>query len=275
MTEEAYSSAEATAPGARMTFGEHLDELRLRLFRALFVVAVLFVGGWALAQKQLIWLFMQPHRRAVANLAEQNPPMVVDPNLTVLNPLEDLFFTLKASLLVAMLIGLPFIVYQIWAFIAAGLHENERKAVRRFMPWSMLLSVAGLAFCYMVFFPLVLQFLYARLDTEFFTSGYRLKDYFGLYLMFTFALVLVFQLPVLLSGLGAAGVVDADFLRKYRRHFILIAFIIGGMLTPPEPMSQFLMAVPTIVLYEVGVLLVAMRGDKNLGRKSSEETFQS
>ena len=258
-----------------MTFGEHLDELRSRLFRALFVVAALFIGGWALAQKQLIWLFMQPHRRAVANLAEQDPPVEVAENLTVLNPLEDLFFTLKASLLVAMLIGLPFIVYQIWAFVAAGLHEHERKAVRRFMPWSMLLSVAGLAFCYMVFFPLVLQFLYARLDTDFFDAGYRLKDYFGLYLMFTFALVLVFQLPVLLSGLGAAGVVDAPFLRKYRRHFILIAFIIGAMLTPPEPMSQFLMAVPTIVLYEVGVLLVAMRGSSKPSKTPPAEPTQS
>lgn len=245
-----------------MTFGEHLDELRTRLFRALLAVAVLFIGGWALAKKQLIWLFMQPHRRAVANLAEQDPPIVVAENLTVLNPLEDLFFTLKASLLVALLVGLPFIVYQIWAFVAAGLHEHERKAVRRFMPWSMLLSVGGLAFCYLVFFPLVLQFLYSGLDTDFFDAGYRLKDYFGLYLMFTFALVLIFQMPVLLSGLGAAGVVDAKFLRKYRRHFILVAFILGAMLTPPDPMSQVLMAIPTIALYEVGVLLVAMRGPK-------------
>lgn len=243
-----------------MTFGEHLDELRSRLFKALAVIAVLFLVGWAGFQKQLIWVFMQPHQHAVEALAQADPPIEIDPRLQVLSPLEDLFFTLKASLMVALLIGLPVLIYQIWAFVAAGLHTHERKAVRRFLPWSLLLSISGLAFCYFVFFPLVLQFLYARLDRGFFESGYRLKDYFGLYLMFTFALGLVFQLPVLLSGLGAAGLVDASFLRKYRRHFILIAFIIGAMLTPPDPMSQVLMALPTIVLYEVGVLLVAMRG---------------
>lgn len=245
-----------------MTFGEHLDELRSRLFRAVAVIGVLFLGGWTFLEKQVTWLFMQPHLRAVNGLATADPPVEIEARLQVLGPLEDLFFTLKASLMIAMLIGLPYLVYQVWAFVSAGLHDSERRAVRKFMPWSMLLSFAGLAFCYFVFFPLVLQFLYARLDRGYFVSGYRLKDYFGLYLMFTFALALIFQLPVLMSGLGAAGLVDAAFLRKYRRHFILVAFVFGAMLTPPEPVSQFLMALPTVVLYEVGVILVAVRGKK-------------
>ncbi|MAW62038.1 MAG: twin-arginine translocase subunit TatC [Planctomycetes bacterium] len=245
-----------------MTFGEHLDELRSRMFRALAVVGVVFFGGWIFFQDQLIWLFMRPHRSAVESLASADPPVQVPKQLAVLSPLEDLFFTLKASLLVAVVLGLPFLIFQIWAFVSAGLHLHERKAVRRYLPWSFLLSIGGLCFCYFVFFPLVLEFLYARLDQTAFVANYSLKYYFGLYLMFTFALVMVFQLPVLMSGLGAAGVVDAAFLRKYRRHFILIAFVLGAMLTPPEPFSQFLMAMPTVLLYELGVLLVAARGKK-------------
>lgn len=255
-----------------MTFGEHLDELRSRMFRALLVVAGLFLGGWIFFQDQLIWLFMRPHRTAVKNLAEADPPKEIAEQLAVLSPLEDLFFTLKASLLVACVIGLPFVVHQIWSFVSAGLHKHEQKTVRRFLPWSMMLSVGGLSFCYFVFFPLVLQFLYSRLNDDFFTPNYTLKYYFSLYLMFTFALVLVFQLPVIMSGLGAAGVVDAAFLRKYRRHFILVAFVFGAMLTPPEPVSQFLMALPTILLYEFGVVLVAIRGRKKPPRSVPSES---
>lgn len=253
-----------------MTFAEHLDELRSRLVKGAIVIAVLFLAGWTFLQNQLTALFMLPHQRAVSGLLNREPPVELNEKLVVLSPLEDLFFTLKASLMVACLLGLPFLIYQIWAFIAAGLHEQEKRSVRRFMPWSMLLSVSGVAFCYLVFFPLVLEFLYAGLNRDFFTDGYRLKDYFGLYLMFTFALALVFQLPVLLAGLGAAGLVDAAFLRKYRRHFILIAFILGAMLTPPDPFSQVMMALPTILLYEVGVLLVALRGKPKSAKAAAE-----
>ncbi|NQU50129.1 MAG: twin-arginine translocase subunit TatC [Planctomycetes bacterium] len=243
-----------------MSFGGHLDELRKRLFKSLGVIAVLFFGGWSFLSDQLTWVFMRPHRLAVEALLNADPPVEVNQKLIVLSPLEDLFFQLKASLMVSLLLGLPYLIVQIWGFVSVGLHEHERKPMRKFLPWSMLLAVAGMSFCYFVFFPTILEFLYGRLNTEHFQDGYQLKAYFGLYLMFTFALSLIFQLPLIMSGLGAAGVVDAPLLRKYRRHFILAAFVVGAMLTPPEPFSQFMMAVPTILLFEFGVLLVAFQG---------------
>lgn len=255
------SGADASDDG-RMSFGEHLDELRSRLFRALAVIGGIFLVGWTFFEDQLVWLFTRPHRLAVEGARKVNPELDLDPTLQSLNPLEPIFFSLKAALMVSLLIGLPVLIWQIWAFVSVGLYEKERRAVRRFLPWSLLLSLTGLAFCYLIFFPLILEFLYARANTDYFTAGYRVKDYFGLYLMFTVALVVIFQLPLLMMGLGAAGIVDAAFLRKYRRHFILIAFVFGAILTPPEPFSQFLMAVPTVLLYEIGVLLVAVRGSK-------------
>ena len=244
---------------SRMSFGGHLDELRKRLFRAIGVIAVMFLGGWSFFANQLTWAFLQPHRRAVQGLLDADPPIEVNHKLIVLNPLEDLFFQLKASLMVSLLLGFPYLVWQIWCFVSVGLHAHERKPLRRFLPWSLILALGGMAFCYFIFFPTILEFLYGRLNTDYFEDGYGLKDYFGLYLMFTFALALIFQLPMLLAALGAAGVVDAKTLRKYRRHFILCAFIVGAMLTPPEPFSQFMMAVPTILLFEFGVLLVAFQ----------------
>jgi sec-independent protein translocase protein TatC len=252
-------NAEGRPDSGRMSFGAHLVELRSRLFKSVLVVGVMFLGGWTFFSNQLTWFFMRPHHQAVQALLDRDPPIVIDSRLQVLSPLEDLFFTLKASMLLSALVGLPFLIYQIWAFVAVGLHENERKALRRYLPWAMLMSLAGLAFCYLVFFPLILEFLYGQLDQVNFSAGYRLEYYFHLYLMFTFALVLIFQLPLLLTAMGAGGLVDSKTLRKYRRHFILGAFVIGAMLTPPEPYSQFLMAMPTILLFEIGVLMVRLQ----------------
>jgi Tat protein translocase TatC len=253
---------------SRMSFGGHLDELRRRIFRAVAVIAVLFFVGWSFLSEQLTKFFMMPHRTAVEALLKADPPIAVNPKMIVLSPLEDLFFQLKASLMVSLLIGFPYLIWQIWNFVSVGLHVHERKAVRRFLPWSLLLALSGMAFCYFIFFPTILEFLYGRLNRGYFEDGYRLADYFGLYLMFTFALSLIFQLPIVMSGVAAGGIADAAFFRKYRRHFILVAFIVGAMLTPPEPFSQFMMAVPTVLLFELGVLLVDLQGRRRKKRSA-------
>jgi len=163
------------------------------------------------------------------------------------------------SLLTASIFGLPFVLFQIWSFIAAGLLKKEKSAVMKFLPWSLVFAGIGIVFGYVFMIPTILQYLYAMPDQEFFNQGYRLSDYFSLFLMFTVALAVIFQLPIMMSGLSAAGLASAKFFRKYRRHFILLAFVVGAMLTPPEPFSQILMAAPTILLYELGIHLVALR----------------
>ena len=203
---------------------------------------------------------MLPHRRAAEALSHYDPPVAIDLKLQVLGPVEHVFFDLKVAFMAAMLFGFPYLLWQIWAFIAAGLFPKERKVVLGYLPFSVLAGLTGIGFGYSIMIPKVLEFLYSMVNTELLEPAYRLTDYFSIFLMFTFALALVFQLPLLLMGLGAAGIVDAPKLRKYRRHFILGAFVIGAMLTPPDPMSQAMMATPTIVLYEVGILLVAIRG---------------
>ena len=146
-----------------------------------------------------------------------------------------------------------------WPMICLGKRarfKSEQRAVMRFLPFSLLFAFAGMTFGYVFMFPTVLEFLYAMSDPAMVIQAYRLQDYFSLFLMFTFALALIFQLPILMMGLGSIGLVDARFFRRYRRHFILLAFVLGAFLTPPEPFSQVLMAVPTILLYELGILLV-------------------
>lgn len=242
-----------------MPFSAHLEELRSRVGRSLLFLALLFLVGWMGFGDQLKAFFMAPHHQAVQALAEQDPPIAVPAKLQVLSPLEDVFYTIKVSALAAVLIGFPFLLHQLWSFIAAGLHLSEKKAAMRFLPWSVVFALMGIVFGYFFMVPLVLEFLYAMPDQDLVIPAYRLQDYFGLFLMFTAALALVFQLPILMMGLGALGLAQPSFFRKYRRHFILVAFVLSAMLTPPEPFSQVLMALPTILLYELGILLVTLR----------------
>lgn len=247
----------------RMPFTSHLDELRNHLVRSLLVLFGLFLVGWTLFREQLETLFTAPHRRAVAALKEQG--LDFEPALKVFDPLEAIFFDMKVSAVAALIFGLPYLLYQIWSFVASGLHPKERKVVSNYIPAGMLFAMVGVCFGYFFMYPMLLQFLYGMVNFEIMDPDYRLASYFSAFLMFTLSLALVFQLPLIILALGSAGIVDAPTLRKYRRHFILGAFVIGAMLTPPDPMSQLMMAVPTLLLYELGIVLVVMRGkDKTL-----------
>lgn len=237
-----------------MSFAEHLDELRRRLVRAAIVIGVVFALGWFVFPSQLEAFFMQPHLWAVDRIARFDPPVVMERRLAVLSPLELIFYRVKTSLLVAVIFGLPVLLWQLWAFVSAGLHAHEKRAVMRFVPWSLLLALAGMAFGYLAVIPLVLEYLYAMPDQGLFVQSYRLESYFSLFLLFTVALAAIFQMPLLMLGLHAAGIGSAAFYAKYRRHFIVFAFIFAGVVTPPDPFSQSLIAVPMLLLYELGIL---------------------
>ncbi len=244
----------------RMPFASHLDELRGRLVRSIGVIFGLFLIGWTVFREQLETILTAPHRTAVAALQEQG--LLVEPVLKVFDPLEAIFFDMKVSGVAALVFGLPYLLYQVWSFIAAGLYPDERKIVARFIPSGMFFAVVGVCFGYFFMYPTLLQFLYGMVNFEIMDPDYRLSSYFSTFLMFTLSLALVFQLPLVILALGTAGIVDAPTLRKYRRHFVLAAFVLGAMLTPPDPMSQFMMAMPTLLLYELGILMVAIRGKK-------------
>jgi Tat protein translocase TatC len=243
----------------RMTFGQHLEELRARLIRGLVAIAALFVVGWFGFNDQLQRVFLRPYQVAVRRTLARRPDMRINEGLSLFSPIEGVLFTMKVALIAALVVGLPYLLWQIWAFIAAGLYPAERKTVLRYVPFSLLLATAGVLFGYFFMIPLVLEYLFLMVDPDLFVQSYRLDYYFSFFLMLTLALALVFQLPLIMLGLSVTGLVRAATFRKYRKHFILGAFIVCAVLTPPDPFSQSLMAVPTILLYEAGILLVAAR----------------
>lgn len=240
-----------------MPFSAHLEELRSRLIRSLLVIGAFFVVAWMVAMKPLTLLILRPHRLAVEALGEDAARLGLEPKLHVLGVGEAIFFKLKLAMLAALVFGLPYLLYQLWAFIAAGLYPKERRVVQRAVPLGLGLGVVGVLFGYFLAIPLVIEFLYKEMDPDTMTADIQLSTYLTVFLLLTVALAIVFQLPLILASLGRAGLVTAAGLRSRRRHFILAAFVFGAVFTPPDPYSQALMAIPTVLLYEIGILLVA------------------
>lgn len=257
----------------RMSFSEHLEELRKRLMRSAILIAILFGLGWFAFPQYLEAFFMKPHFWAVDRLADRDPPILFERRLMVLSAMEQIMYRAKVAILSALIIGFPYMLHQVWSFIAAGLFKHERKAVMKFLPWSLSLGIAGMAFGYLILVPSMLEYLYSMPDQERFVQAYRLESYYSLFLLLTLALAAIFQLPLIMLGLSVAGLTSSAFFRKYRKHWIVLAFIIAGVVTPsPDPVSQLLMAGPMLLLFEIGLLAIVMTERRKKRRAAAGQT---
>jgi len=229
-----------------MTFTEHLAELRSRLLKSIGSLVLAFVVAWNFHEA----LFHFIARPVLAGLRNHGIRQ-----LQALQVTETVIAHLQASLLGALVLASPAIFYQVWAFVAPGLLQRERRVV---LPVIGLLSaffLLGVLFCYFVFLPLVVDFLVSFTEA----SGDvallpTVQQTFRLAVAFLAVFGLVFELPLLMFFLSMLGVVQAATFRRYARHFVVFAFVIGAILTPPDPLSQVLMAVPLCALYLVGVV---------------------
>jgi sec-independent protein translocase protein TatC len=233
--------------GSRMTFGEHLTELRSRLVKALLATLVTVAVATAYAD-DLMRFLMGPYHQ-VAESINLNPALVAtSPTMSVLT-----YF--KVSLIVGFMAAAPVWIWQIWAFIAAGLYSKERRWVLRFAPLSLVLFVGGIAFGYLVLLPVALRFLLTFPSPDLIQNWITIDAYFSLFATLTLILGAAFQLPVVMLGLGKAGIISAEGFRKKRKITILLIFIVAGILTPPDPVTQPLVALPLCLLYELGIML--------------------
>jgi sec-independent protein translocase protein TatC len=228
---------------AELPFVAHLIELRDRLLRVVLVVIVIFLGLMPFAN----WLFTQLAGPLTAHLPENSSLIAIE----VASP----FFTpFKLAMVVAIFAAMPYILYQGWSFIAPGLYQHEKQRVMPLMVSSTLLFYLGAAFAYFVVFPLVFGFLTSAAPegVEVMTDISRYLD-FVLTLFFAFGLA--FEVPVATVLLVWSGVVTPKALREKRPYIIVAAFIVGMFLTPPDIISQTLLAVPMWILFEVGVFM--------------------
>ena len=165
---------------------------------------------------------------------------------------------LKACIVAALILASPWILLQLWAFIGAGLYSNERKYVLTYLPFSFIAFGSGVTFGYFILIPEGLSYLATYANPELISVEITLQFYLSFFLLLTLALGAVFQLPLVMMFLSKAGVVTPAQYAKYRRYALLVAVIVGAILTPPDPVTQILLASPMFVLYELGIFLSRM-----------------
>lgn len=221
---------------------QHLLELRDRLLRVVLVIAVIFLGLFAFANDLYTYL-AQPLLTHMVEGTSMIATQVVSPFLT----------PFKLALVLSIFVAVPFILYQVWGFMAPGLYQHERKLVFPLLLSSTILFYAGMAFAYFVVFPLVFGFL-----TGIAPEGVSVMPDITYYLDFAikmfFAFGLAFEVPIATILLVWTGVVSAESLATKRPYVIVAAFVFGMLLTPPDVISQTLLAVPMWLLFELGLV---------------------
>lgn len=234
-----------------MTFWEHLDELRSRMIKAL----IAFVAGAAVAwwfKENLLLLLTRPFVEGWHGPGESSP------TLHFPAPASLFLAYVKLAVLGGFVLSLPIILYQFWAFVAPGLYAREKRFAIPFVVISCLLFAVGAFFGWKVVFPLAFDYLLGfskvPLDGPLQVQPtVMVGDYIEFITRALLAFGVVFEIPVVVFFLSAAGVVTHVHLLKFARYFIVIAFILGAIITPPDPMSQLMLAIPLCVLYTLSI----------------------
>ncbi|WFS02649.1 twin-arginine translocase subunit TatC [Rhizobium tumorigenes] len=253
---------------------EHLMELRTRLMWSIAAFFVAFMVCFAFA-KQLFNYLVYPYKWAViwAHLD------VAKSQLIYTAPQEFFFTQVKVAMFGALVIAFPIIAAQIYKFVAPGLYKNERNAFLPFLIASPVLFLMGAALVYFFFCPMVMWFFLkmqqSPADGEIAISLMpKVSEYLSLIMTLVFSFGLVFQLPVITTLLARVGLLTSTWLAEKRKFAIVLAFIAAAILTPPDPMSQIGLAVPTILLYEISIY-AARVVERSRKRQGEEETASS
>lgn len=241
--------SDQNSPGVQETFISHLIELRTRLVRASIVVLAVFVvlfGVWPGAAA--VYDFMaQPMMHALPAGSKMIATGVITPFMV----------PMKVTMMLALIVSLPWVLYQAWAFVAPGLYTHEKRLVAPLIISSTLLFVLGVAFCYFFVFGTVFKFI-ADFAPKSITVAPDIENYLDFVMMMCLAFGLTFEVPVVVIVLVRMGLVSVEKLKAIRPYVIVGAFIIAAVVTPPDIMSQLFLAVPLCLLYEVGLLLAPL-----------------
>lgn len=232
-------------------FTEHLEELRKRLIISIIAVVVGFILAYSF-KSRLFDLLMGPLK----------PLLEEGGDSMIFTSLPEAFFTyLKVSLLAGIMVATPVLFYQFWMFIAPGLYTNERRLLLPIVTLSSFFFLGGALFGYFVVFPFGFKF-FLSFSTDTIRPMLSMKDYLSLSAKLLLAFGLVFELPLVLTALAKLGIVTVPFLKKNRKYALVLFFIGAAILTPPDVVSQVMMALPLMLLYEISII-----GAKIFGRK--------
>jgi sec-independent protein translocase protein TatC len=243
-------------PTKTMPLTGHLGELRKRIIYAAIAVVVFVIAAFVESD----WV-LRALRRPLANAGVNQ--------LTTLGVAEPFMQTLKVSFYAGLIVALPFVLYQFWAFIMPALYEKERRSVLPYVAATTVLFIGGVAFGYFVVLPVGLKFLIGY-GGDNFNQLLQAERYFSFVATFLLGFGVVFELPLVMLLLAWAGVVDHLKLRKVRKYAILVEAIVAMVITPSQdPLSMCLMLIPLMILYEVGIWLAKLMVKRKAKRKQA------
>ena len=244
-------------------FISHLTELRSRLIHSFIFLFVFFILCYFFAE-YLYGFLVEPYAQAVKNDGTERR--------LIFTALQETFLTyLKVAFFAAFFVSSPFILIQVWKFIAPGLYDHEKSAIMPYMAITPILFFLGGALVYYLIMPLAIKFFISFESSGLVTNlpiqlEPKVNEYLSLIMKLIFAFGLSFQLPVVLSLLARVGVVDSEFLKKRRKYVVVIIFTAAAILTPPDPITQIGLAIPLLILYELSIFSVSL-----IEKKSKED----
>ena len=244
-------------------FISHLTELRSRLIHSFIFLFVFFILCYFFAE-YLYGFLVEPYAQAVKNDGTERR--------LIFTALQETFLTyLKVAFFASFFVTSPFILIQVWKFIAPGLYDHEKSAIMPYMVVTPILFFLGGALVYYLIMPLAIKFFISFESSGLVTNlpiqlEAKVNEYLSLIMKLIFAFGLSFQLPVVLSLLARVGVVDSEFLKRRRKYVVVIIFTAAAILTPPDPITQIGLAIPLLILYELSIFSVSL-----IEKKSKED----
>jgi sec-independent protein translocase protein TatC len=244
----------------KIPFTAHLEELRTRLIRCFVAVGIGFVASYAFKEK--IFSLLTKPLISVMNTGDK----------LIFTGLPEAFFTyLKVAFLSGLMISVPVIFYEFWMFVTPGLYKKERKLLFPIIILSSIFFLGGSLFGYFVVFPFGFRF-FLGFTTEHIQALPSMKEYLGFSSKLLLAFGLVFELPLVITFMARLGIVSVDFLKKNRKYALLIFFVGAAILTPPDVITQIMMALPLMLLYEISIVGARIFGKKPVKDSAANET---
>ena len=233
---------EEEVTGREMTFLEHLEELRWRIIYSLIGLAVGTIICWIFINFLVDQVLLLPAKHSGVQL--QN-----------LKPFGQLMLFFEVAIAGGIILSLPNLFYQFWKFISPALKKSERRHITTIVAFSTLCFIAGIVFAYFVMLPLTLKFA-AQFGSEEIKNVFAIDEYMSIIISIMLGSGFVFEMPMISFFLTKLGILTPDFMKKYRRHAIVVVFIASAFLTPgTDPVSQLILAVPLVLLYEISILI--------------------
>jgi len=243
----------------KLPFTSHLEELRKRLITAFIAIGIGFVIAFGFKER-LFKILVQP----LIGVMKEGETLIY-------TGLPEAFFTyLKVAFLAGLIVASPVILYQFWMFVAPGLYKNERRMMVPIVILSSFFFVGGALFGYFIVFPWGFKF-FLGFATDTIRPLPSMKEYFGFSAKLLLAFGLVFELPLVLTFMAKLGIVSVEFLKKHRKYALLLFFAGAAILTPPDVITQVMMALPLMILYEISIIGAKIFGKKKEAPKEAEQ----